>query len=65
MRDALDLLLRPALWAIALAACASGQRAQDRIGETFPESCQVQCHREHPDSLYDENKCLEECGVGD
>lgn len=65
LRNALDLLRLATLWSIAVTACASGQRAQDRIVETFPESCHVQCHRDHPDSLYDENKCLEACGISD
>jgi hypothetical protein len=44
-----------------LVACAAAQRLDDRVTEELKDTCQGQCHREHRDSLYDENRCLDRC----
>lgn len=43
---------------LAITGCASTQKG---IEEMAKGSCQAECKEQHPDSLYDENRCLEQC----
>jgi hypothetical protein len=44
-----------------LVACAAAHRLDNRVTKALAGTCQGQCHREHRDSLYDENRCLDDC----
>jgi hypothetical protein len=44
---------------VALAlSCGSTHRAARSMAQG---SCQSECEDDHPDSLYDRNRCLEDC----
>jgi hypothetical protein len=56
MRPGFPVLLLAHLALVS--SCGSGQRAAKAMAEG---SCQSECEDRHPDSLYDRNKCLEDC----
>ncbi len=56
--DAMKTLLL-ALFVIGCLGCGASDRAVMR--QMAEGSCQQQCADENPDSLYDRNRCLEEC----
>ncbi len=45
--------------AMVLSACGASDRAVLR--QAAEGSCQQQCAEQNPDSLYDRNRCLEDC----
>jgi hypothetical protein len=56
--SAMRVLLLVVLTMVALACSASGRSA---LRSATAGSCQRLCEDEHPDSLYDRNRCLEDC----